>query len=105
MANKYQRDLFDQFLALLPSASAALKTALREVAYCDLPAARKIVKYLKTHVEELRALDAKVVEHYEGNKEKLVAALDGVMVRVQIITDRPPSHTSVAGHHGLQAGP
>uniref|UniRef100_D8QAR7 Uncharacterized protein n=1 Tax=Schizophyllum commune (strain H4-8 / FGSC 9210) TaxID=578458 RepID=D8QAR7_SCHCM len=80
MANKYQRDLFDQFLALLPSASAALKTALREVAHCDLPAARKIVKYLKTHVEELRALDAKVVEHYEGNKEKLVAALDGVMV-------------------------
>uniref|UniRef100_D8Q5G4 Uncharacterized protein n=1 Tax=Schizophyllum commune (strain H4-8 / FGSC 9210) TaxID=578458 RepID=D8Q5G4_SCHCM len=80
MANKYQRDLFDQFLALLPSASAVLKTALREVAHCDLPAARKIVKYLKTHVEELRALDAKVVEHYEGNKEKLVAALDGVMV-------------------------
>uniref|UniRef100_D8QI23 Uncharacterized protein n=1 Tax=Schizophyllum commune (strain H4-8 / FGSC 9210) TaxID=578458 RepID=D8QI23_SCHCM len=80
MANKYQRDLFDQFLALLPSASAALKTALREVAHCDLPAARKIVKYLKAHVEELRALDAKVVEHYEGNKERLVAALDGVMV-------------------------
>lgn len=95
MVNQYQQDLFDQFVQSLGSApTPALKTALRVLAHFDLNATRKFVKFLKQHTEALRAGDAKAVEQYEGNKERLIEVLDAVAVRGYVIFLLRRTHAS-----------
>ena len=74
MANQYQRDLAERLLATLPSPTTpALKGAVRGIAYYDTGTARKTIKFLKQHVEDLRIGEEKAVQQYDGHKEPVVA--------------------------------
>ena len=84
MANQYQRDLAERLLATLPSPTTpALKGAVRGIAYYDTGTARKAIKFLKQHVEDLRIGEEKAVQQYDGHKERTTEGLDHVSVRGQ----------------------
>ena len=82
MATKPQRELAEQFIASLPPPTTpALKGAARGIASYDLPRARKVVKFLRQHVEDLRARESKAITQYDGLKELTTEALDHISVR------------------------
>ncbi|KAL1684819.1 hypothetical protein GGG16DRAFT_129749 [Schizophyllum commune] len=79
----YQRDLAERLLATLPSPTTpALKGAVRGIAYYDTGTARKTIKFLKQHVEDLRIGEEKAVQQYDGHKERTTEGLDHVSVAV-----------------------
>lgn len=82
MATKPQRELAEQFIAsLAPPTTPALKGAARGIASYDLARARKVVKFLKNHVEDLRARESKAIAQYDGHKELTTEILDHISVR------------------------